>query len=170
MWSYSVNSLEANATPSNVLKDRDNTLPSWVKINLTDEIEKPRRGTLMLHENNIWHFHMGRGTNRVPIPLPNLHGDIFNMLKTSQLTQGHSLFHRIFNARRQLRFENLIARYISAASLDNLDAPTLLNLQKLSPNDQKIWKDGYDEEYYGLKNLPAWTSIKESEHQKIKIS
>ena len=162
-----------HATPSNILKDRDSTLPSWVKTNapatiLTDEMEKPRRGTLVLNDDNIWHFHMVRGTNRTPIPLPNLHEDIFDMIKTSQLTRGHPPFHRIFNSRRQLRFENLIARHISAASLDNVDAPTLLNLQKLSPNDKKIWKDGYDEEYYGLKDLPAWTSINESEYQKIK--
>ena len=95
---------------------------------LTNEMEKPRWGTLVLHKDNIWHFHMGRGTNRIPIPLPNLHEDIFNMLKTSQLTRGRPPFNRIFNARHQLRFENLIARNISAASLDNIDAPTLLNL------------------------------------------
>ena len=60
------------ATPSNILKDRDNNLPSWIKTNapatiLTDGMEKPRRGTLVLHQNGIWHFHMGRGNQRIPI-------------------------------------------------------------------------------------------------------
>ena len=83
------------------------------------------------------------------------------MLKTGQLTKGYHPFHRIFNARRQVRFENIVARHISAASLDKVDAPTLLNMQRLSKNDQKIWRKGYDEEYYGLTYIQAWTTITE---------
>ena len=86
-----------HATPSNILKDRDNTLPSWIKTNspatiLTDDMEKPRRGTLVLHEDNIWYFHMGRGKNRTPVPLPHLHEEIFNMIKTGQITKGYPPF------------------------------------------------------------------------------
>ena len=88
------------------------------------------------------------------------------MIKTGQITKDHPPFHRIFNARRQIRFENIVARHVSAASLDKVDAPTLLNMQRLSTKDQKIWRDGYDEEYYGLQDLPAWTTISESEYLK----
>ena len=43
-----------NAKPYDVLKDRDNTLPSWIKNNapatiLIDDMEKPKRGNLVLH-------------------------------------------------------------------------------------------------------------------------
>ena len=92
---------------------------------LTDDMEKPRRGTLVQHQNNIWHFHMGQGNKRTPIPLENLHEDIFHMIKTCQITKGRPPFRRIFNARCQIRFENFVARHISAASLEKVDTPTL---------------------------------------------
>ena len=91
-------------------------------------------------------FHMGRGADHTPIKLENLHQDIFHMLNTSQLTKGHPPFHRICNARQQNRFEHIVARHISAASLNNINAPTLLNMQRLNENDKKIWKDSYDKE------------------------
>ena len=36
---------------------------------------------------------------------------------------------------------------------------------KHSPNDQKIWREAYEEEFYGPANLPAWSTLTESEYQ-----
>ena len=104
---------------------------------LTDDMEKIRHGTLVLHQDSIWYFHMGRGSNRIPIQLTNLHEDIFKMIKTCQLKKGHPSFHRIFKARRQLRFETFIARHIPPASLDQIDASTLLNQSQRPENMER---------------------------------
>jgi len=49
-----------------------------------------------------------------------------------------------------------------------MDTPTLLNMHKLHSSDQEIWKYGYDEDYFGLKDLPAWSTITEAEYNNIK--
>ena len=33
---------------------------------------------------------------------------------------------------------------------------------------KELWKSAYDEEYYGLERLPAWTTITEAEYNAIK--
>ena len=98
---------------------------------------KPRRGTLVLHPDNEWYFHAGRGASRAPTLLPNLHMNIFHLLRTYQLTRGHPPFHTIFNAVRQTKFEQTMARHVSAASLNSIDAPTLLQMNKLHHHDKK---------------------------------
>ena len=57
---------------------------------------------------------------------------------------------------------------MSAANLQKIDAPTLLQMHTLSPSNQRTWKGGYDEEYYGLKNLPAWITISQAEYDRIR--
>ena len=162
-----------NATPHNVLKNRDKTFPSWIKTNapatlFTDRMVKPRRGTLILHQDNEWYFHPGRGMSRTPLLLPDLNEHCLHFIKSGQLTQGHPPFHTIFNLIRQQKFEQSVARHVSAANLQHMDAPTLMKMSSLQNHDKDIWKEAYDEEYYGLYNLPAWTSISESEYQKIR--
>ena len=49
-----------------------------------------------------------------------------------------------------------------AASLNNLDTPTLIQMNQIKSQDKSIWKHVYDEEYYDLYNLSAWTSISET--------
>ena len=39
---------------------------------------------------------------------------------------------------------------------------------RLSDNDKKIWRETYDKEYSGLKNLPVWKTITKSEYLKIR--
>eukprot|EP00957_Ditylum_brightwellii_P157183 11962823-Ditylum_brightwellii.AAC.2 len=33
--------------------------------------------------------------------------------------------------------------------------------------DQKLWKQAYNEEFYGLQGLPAWSIINEATYQKL---
>jgi len=34
----------------------------------------------------------------------------------------------------------------------------------MSKNDRKIWDAAYAEEFFGLKDLPAWTTLTEAEY------
>ena len=63
-----------------------------------------------------------------------------------------------------------VARHVSAASLKNLDAPTLLQMHKLEDHDKKLWKQSYDEGYFGLEDLPTWTHITEQQYQELRPS
>ena len=162
-----------HATPSNVIKNRDNTLPTWVKSNapatmFTTNMEKPKRGTLVLNTYNEWYFHAGRGTSRAPLRIPDFHEHIFAYLKSSQITRGNPPFHQIYNSQRQEKFKEAVANHVSAASLHSKDAPTLIKLNRIKTKDKDIWKEVYDEEYYGLTDLTAWTPIAEDEYQKIR--
>ena len=94
---HKLHAANPNATPSNVITDIQNNLPPWIKPNApatlyTSDMLKPKRGTLQLHQNNIWHFHTGRKNRKPPIPLPNFHTDLLHLINTSQLTQGHPPF------------------------------------------------------------------------------
>ena len=81
--------------------------------------------------------------------------------------RGYMSFHTIHNNQRQQNFHFAVLCHVSTANLQNMDTPTLLKMNTMNPNNKKIWEVAYDEEY-GLENLPAWTSISESEFRKIK--
>ena len=57
---------------------------------------------------------------------------------------------------------------MSAKDLSSDHIPTLLQHISLLPQDKKIWDDAYVEEFFGLKNLPGWVSISESQLKQIK--
>ena len=146
-------------------------LPYWVKPNVsatlfTNNMDKPRRGSLVLHQDYQWYFHFGRGVDKTPFLLPNLHQHIYHWIQTGQLTRGHPPFHRIFNLQRQLTFTNTVAHHVSAASFQHIDVTNFLQMQRLSTYDKATWKAAYDEEYYGLRDSLAWTPIAESEYEK----
>lgn len=170
---HKITAANPNATPTNIIKDINNNLPPWFKPNApstlyTLDLTKPRRGTLQLHQDNIWHFHTGRKNKKPPIPLPNIHMDLLHLIHTSHLTQGHPPFYRIMSIHRTQQFQNSVACHVSAASLQDLSPPTLIKMMSLSPEDKSIWSKGNDEEFNGLADLPAWTSITESEYRKIR--
>ena len=73
----------------------------------------------------------------------------------------------IFNAWRQTTFKSTVVCRVSSASLNNGDSPIILNMHKLSAHDHTLRKRFYDEEYFDLQDLPAWTSISEVEYQNI---
>ena len=116
-----------HTTPSNIVKNRENTLPEWIKSNapatiFTDDMLRHKRGILVIHQDNQWHLHAGRGTTRTPIKLKNLHQDIFHLIQTSQLVRGYYPFHTLLNAWQQVTFNNTVACHVAAASMTNLDA------------------------------------------------
>ena len=62
---------------------------------------------------------------------------------------------------------NLVARHISATTLNVLDAPSLLRHGRLASNDRKLWDAAYKEEYDGLCQLNTWDVITESEYKRM---
>ena len=161
------------ATPQDTLQDTWAGLPSWVQPQapatlFTPSMPKPLRGILTTNASGQWHFAPGRGDSRHPIPLDNLQQHILHWIRSGQITRGHPPFHRIYDIHRRLHFTETVARHVSAANLQKIDAPTLLQMHTLSPSDKQTWKGGYDEEYYGLKNLPAWITISQAEYDRIR--
>ena len=127
-----------SAAPTDVIKDRCKSIPAWITSNSTatlfmDDMVKPRCGTLIMQQDSTWSFYAGRGKNRTPINLPNLHCHAINLGNTSQMVREHPPF---FNAQHPLIFKQSVARHILAANLDNIDTPTLLNIHCLSSSDQ----------------------------------
>jgi deoxyuridine 5'-triphosphate nucleotidohydrolase len=159
--------------PENDINTRDNSLPSWIKDNapatlFLDTMTKPKRGLLKLHGDNEWHFHFGRHNKTTPVLLKHFHRDGLQLICQNKLIRGHPPFHKIYEERQSEIFRESVARHISAASLKDLDAPTLLQMHSLSNHDKQLWKQAYDEEYFGLEDLPAWTHITEEQYQALK--
>lgn len=79
----------------------------------------------------------------------------------------------IIAARRIKATANLVAglivtKKVSAATLHDKTAPTLLNHHKLHPTDKLIWDRSYDDEYDGLVNIDTWETITEEDYQRSK--
>jgi deoxyuridine 5'-triphosphate nucleotidohydrolase len=164
---------DPTAVPTNDITTRDNALPQWIKDNspatlFLETMSKPKRGLLKLHSDNEWYFHFGRQNKTTPVHLKHFHRDGLDLIRQNKLIRGHPPFHKIYEERRSTIFQESVARHISAASLKDLDAPTLLQMHSLDNQDKQLWKQAYDEEYYGLEDLPAWTHITEEQYQAIK--
>ena len=63
---------------------------------------------------------------------------------------------------------DIIAHHVSAKELSFLDVSTLIQHKNLSPNDRTILTAAYREEYFGLKDFPAWFTITEQQYQQMK--
>ena len=100
--------------------------------------------------------------------LQNLHIDATKLISTFQLFRGHVPFRRVYQSRSSFNLGRIVARHVSAAALKSTDAPNLLQHSKLHPDDKITWDEAYKEEYMGLRNLPAWTTITEAEYQRQK--
>ena len=91
-----------------------------------------------------------------------------HLINTHQIFKGHPHFTKLIQAKQNYFLSNTVAKHVSAAGLTSTDVPTLLQHKNLKPNDKKIWDAAYEEEYFGLKNLPAWTVITESEFKNMR--
>ena len=161
------------ATPTNHIPINDKALPSWIKQNAAatlflSTMPKPRRGLLKRHQDNNWYFHFGRTNRTEPVLLEHFHRDGLELIQQGFLIRGHPSFNKIIANRNSNTFKDSVARHVSAANLKNLDIPTLLQMQSMEEGDKQLWKQAYDEEFYGLEKLPAWTHISEKEYQSIR--
>jgi hypothetical protein len=75
----------------------------------------------------------------------------------------------VYQTRNQIQLRHCVLKHVSAHGLSSLTAsPSLKSLSSLSPEDQKIWRAAYDEEFDGLNSLPIWDLITEEQFKKLK--
>ena len=88
-----------------------------------------------------------------------MHGDLF---------QGHPQLKTIQKFVNSKKLGEIVANFVSAKGLTSFEIPTLLQMHSLNSNDNTIWKKAYDEEYYGLKDLPSFKIIDHDTYVKNK--
>eukprot|EP00957_Ditylum_brightwellii_P129902 9908513-Ditylum_brightwellii.AAC.1 len=113
-------------------------------------------------------FPIGMAKKYDPMPLPDFPSTAMHLIHTNQLFEGHKPFTKIITAQRVCTLQETVSQHISAASLYSLDPPTLLYMMQLCNHDKALQKSVYDEEYYGLQDLPAWSVIDATTYQKLK--
>ena len=148
------------------------TFPKWLqhlsKCTLfLDTMDKPKHG-YMVKQDNEYFFRPGHKTTNTLISLPQFESLAMHLINTHQIFKGHPHFTKLIQAKQNYLLSNTVAKHVSAAGLTSTDVPTLLQHKNLKPNDKKIWDAAYEEEYFGLKNLPAWTAITESEFKNMR--
>jgi len=145
-----------------------NTFPSWAvnKAKCTlflNEMNQPSQGTLNINGNS-WEFRPGHKHHNTPILLPHLDRNIRHLLQSCQLFRGHLPFRKVHQLRQSIQLSKIVANHVSAKALISKDSPNLLKHCTLTQNDKDIWNKAYEEEYVGLRDLPAWVTITEKEY------
>ena len=145
-----------------------NTFPPWIKNNAKctlylPHMSAPSQGTLMIN-NGTWQFRPGHKHHKQPISLPNLDQNVRHLIAKFQLMKGHVPFRKVYQAQSSISLSSAVASHVSAKSLSSTDAPNLIKHCELNANDKRIWNLAYEEEYKGLRDLPAWVTISEQEY------
>ena len=148
---------------------RLHTFPQWIKHGskctmFLPTMKRPAQGTLVLN-NNTWQFRPGRKHHNQPINLPTLEQTVHYMISEGQLFKGHQTQTTVYKTQSTMQLTKAVAKHVSAVGLSSPDAPHLLKHPSLIPKDKEIWDAAYSEEYFGLKNLPAFQSITEADYQ-----
>ena len=145
-----------------------NTFPSWAvnKAKCTlflNEMNQPSQGILTINGNS-WEFRPGHKHHYTPISLPDLDRNIRHLIQSCQLFKGHLPFRKVHQLRQSIQLSKIVANHVSVKALISKDAPNLLKHCTLTNNDKDIWNKAYEEEYMGLRDLPAWVTITEKEY------
>jgi hypothetical protein len=93
-----------------------------------ETMPKPRRGVLKKHQDGEWYFHFGRTNHTDPVHLQHFYRDGLQLIQQGHLIRGHPTFNSIHQNRQSQIFQQSVARHVSAATLKNLDAPTLIQM------------------------------------------
>eukprot|EP00957_Ditylum_brightwellii_P077710 5905220-Ditylum_brightwellii.AAC.1 len=84
------------------------------------------------------------------------------MILSHHIFPGHGNFTAIYKAQQTRIMQDTVEAFFSAAfSLRSSDISTLLGMHKMCIHDSALWKQGYEEEYFGVDNLPVWGVINE---------
>ena len=126
----------------------------------------PKHGYLV-RESNQWHFRPGHRKTNPTTPLENFDQTFHSLMNSHQLFRGHPSYRKIIQAKSSLVLGKAIAKHVSAKGLSSHDVPTLIHHKRMKKNDKDIWDSAYAEEYFGLQNLPAWTTITEKEYKNM---
>jgi len=149
------------------------TFPKWIthlgKCTLfLNDMHKPKHGYLIKVDTK-WKFRPGSKATNVPIDLPDLEAQAIQLVATHQIFKGHPHFARIHQMKNNYLLSSAIAKHVSAANLTSHDVPTLIQHKLLCPEDKQIWDNAYAEEYFGLQNLPAWTTITQAQFNALDV-
>ena len=90
------------------------------------------------------------------------------MVTNKKLFKGWKSHNTVLTARTLRATSNIVAQHVSATGLRVEEAPSLLQHHQHHPQDKQKWDAAYDEEYDGLKNLPAFEIIMENEYKTLK--
>ena len=90
------------------------------------------------------------------------------MLRDLQLHKGHPPYKKLEQLLQSRYIGSIVASHVSAKGLSSHHVPHLIEHKLLNKKDKQIWNAAYREEYYGLKNLPAWITISQEEYEKLK--
>ena len=148
------------------------SFPKWIQHEcaatlFTPSMEKLRHGKLLKHSHN-WFFRPGVKPSNKLIKLPDFETIAPDMVSCGHLARGHIKFQPLINLCSGGTLRRIVANHISAANLTSLEVPTLLQHHSLPPEDKLTWDAAYKEEYDGLKSLPAFECITESDYLKMK--
>eukprot|EP00957_Ditylum_brightwellii_P094621 7206185-Ditylum_brightwellii.AAC.1 len=110
---------------------------------------------------------LGDSQKAKSLPSLNLHEEAYTLVKNHNLFEGHKPFSKIITARRVQVLQDIVTQHILATSLRYLDPPILLRMIQLCNHNQKLWKEAYNKDFYGLQNLPLWSVINEVTYQKL---
>ena len=147
------------------------TLPKWFhhlsKCTLfLNNMQRPKHGYLIKVDSE-WKFRPGSKITNIPIHLPDLEANLISMIQSHQIFSGHPHFARIHQMKNNYLLTSGIAKHVSAANLTSQDVPTLIQHKLLCQTDKQIWDNAYAEEYFGLQNLPAWTTITQAQFDSL---
>lgn len=130
-------------------------------------MQKSQRGKLIL-ENDKLYFRHGYKDSNPKMELPDFENEHKEYINDGSLYKGHASIQQVLLSKSSRTLSKIIANHVSAKNLQNHDVPTLLKHKKMSKNDKDIWDAAYAEEYFCLRDLPAWTTLSEEEYQQKK--
>jgi len=144
-------------------------LPPWVQHESKCTLflngnSTPKHGYLV-RDSNQWKFRPGHRKTNPTTTLENFDQQFHSLMNSHQLFRGHPSYKKLVQAKSSFILGKAIAKHVSAKGLSSHDVPTLVNHRRMKKQDKDIWDSAYAEEYFGLKNLPAWTTITESEYK-----
>jgi len=148
-----------------------NIFPDWIKQNgkctlFLHSMSRPKHGTIT-KINEEWHFKPGTRVSNKPIHLEHFEQNMHDLIRTALLQKGHPNFTKVYQLRSSYSMSKIVAKHVAAKGFQCFDPPTLSQHKNLSQNDKRIWDEAYAEEYIGLKQLPAWTTITEKEFKNM---
>ena len=103
-------------------------------------MQHPKQGRLKYTDiTDTWSFLPGQKDIHPHIPLPNFLMIGQGMVTNKKLFNGWKCRKTALTARHIRAVPNLIARHVSATTLNVLDAPSLLRHSRINPQDRKLW-------------------------------
>ena len=150
--------------------NKNKYFPDWLthESNITLKHDGKFQHGILLISNNQYFFRPGRSIKNKPILLKDFATRAIYMVRDLILHKGHPSYKKLEQQLQSRYIGSIVASHVSAKGLSSHHVPHLIEHKLLKPKDRKIWNEAYKEEYYGLKNLPAWITITQEQYDKLK--